>query len=143
MGIDRVREIGRAALAAASLLFAASIAVTYLFLAHPSLMYNWGTFEEVTAWSPGALGLFLQRWLGVDPGGLYPSLWWTDAWTVVATAAWLVLSALLIAAGRGKPRATGAAAAGLPGARAARPAVPRRTTTATIRRNERGQSGIP
>ena len=96
----RLRQMPRAAIAVAGSLCLLSVGTTYLFLAHPSLMYNWGTLEVAVAWTPGVLGLFLQRWLHVDPGALYPSLWWPDAWSFATAAAWLIVGALLIAAGR-------------------------------------------
>lgn len=92
--LSRLRTPGRIA---SALVIAASTLITYLFLAHPSLMYNWGTFEEATAWSPGALGLFMQRWFGLDPGALYPSLWWVDGGTWAVAACWAVIALSVMA----------------------------------------------
>jgi hypothetical protein len=103
LGIQRLL-VTRVGALVTVLLAAYSAAITYLFLAHPSLMYNWGTHEEATRWTSGALGMFLQRWIGFDPGVVYPSLWWLDGATLPLSLAWCAFAALLILAGRSGPR---------------------------------------
>ena len=103
LGLQRLVTLGRLGWSLIAVACGSSVLITYLFLAHPSLMYNWGTFEEATAWSPGAFGLFLERWSGFDPGVLYPSLWWTDGATVPTALGWITVATTVIVLGLRRP----------------------------------------
>jgi hypothetical protein len=105
-GLDAVRRSAWPILGPlAAVLSAWSVLIAYIFVAHPSALYNWGTREEIHAWSPGALGIFFEHVLSIDPQSIFPSLWWTDAWTIPLTLAWLGAALVLLSVGARSSRA--------------------------------------
>lgn len=70
----------------------ASGVITALFIALPSIRYNWAARDVATQWAPGSLWSFVEQRLGTDPGDLFPSLWWVDPSTADLAAIWLVVS---------------------------------------------------
>lgn len=80
-------------------LAAASGAITAVFIALPSVRYNWAAREVATQWAPGSLWSFVEGKLGADPGDLFPSLWWVDGSTADLAAIWLLVAGGLMLLG--------------------------------------------
>lgn len=102
MGLDAVlrKRFGPPVFAPAlAALVIATAAISAVFVALPSVRYNWAAREVATRWAPGELWSFLERRLGIDPGDLFPSLWWADAATGDLAATWLLVAGGLVTAG--------------------------------------------